>query len=85
MKIAIAQIWQETHTFCPNLTRLTEFKQGGLFTGEEILIHSVSGNNDLVPCLCYKLAKDTGLDSCDIAAWISSSLKQYWADNYLSR
>ena len=37
MKIAIAQIWQETHTFCPNLTRLTEFKQGGLFTGEEIL------------------------------------------------
>jgi microcystin degradation protein MlrC len=37
MKIAIAQIWQETHTFCPSLTGLAEFKQGGLFTGEEIL------------------------------------------------
>jgi hypothetical protein len=49
-------------------------------TGEEILIDSVIGNNDLISCLSHKLAMDTGLDSCDIAAWISRSLKQYWAE-----
>ena len=37
MKIAIAQIWQETHTFCSNPTGIREFEQGGLFYGEEIL------------------------------------------------
>ncbi len=37
MKIAIAQIWQETHTFCTNPTGLREFHQGGLFFGDEIL------------------------------------------------
>jgi hypothetical protein len=49
-------------------------------TGEEILINSVIGNNDLLSCLSHKLARDTGLDSCDIAAWLSQSLKQYWAE-----
>jgi len=37
MKIAIAQIWQETHTFCLNLTGIKEFEQGGLFYGNEII------------------------------------------------
>ena len=37
MKIAIAQIWQETHTFCSNPTGLREFQQGGLFYGDEII------------------------------------------------
>ena len=36
MKIAIAQIWQETNTFSPNPTGIREFEQGGLFYGEEI-------------------------------------------------
>lgn len=53
-------------------------------TGEKILIDSVIGNNDLVSCLSYKLAMDTGLDSCDIADWISRSLKQYWAEDGLA-
>ena len=37
MKIAIAQIWQETNTFSRIPTGLREFEQGGLFFGEEIL------------------------------------------------
>jgi hypothetical protein len=49
-------------------------------TGEEILVHSVSRNKDLIPYISHKLAKETGLDSCDIAAWILRSLKQYWTD-----
>lgn len=49
-------------------------------TGEEILMHSVSRNNDLIPYISHKLARDTGLDSCDIAAWILRSLKQYWTE-----
>ena len=64
------------------VSRFDQFLRQALsdITGEEILINSVSGNKDLIPCLCHKIAKDTGLDSCDIAAWISSSLKQYWAE-----
>jgi len=49
-------------------------------TGEEILMHSVSRNKDLIPYISHKLARDTGLDSCDIAAWILRSLKQYWTE-----
>jgi hypothetical protein len=41
---------------------------------------NISENRDLISCISYKLAKDTGLDSCDIAKWISSSLKQYWTE-----
>ena len=36
MKIAIAQIWQETNTFSRIPTGLREFEQGGLFSGDEI-------------------------------------------------
>lgn len=64
------------------LSRFDLFLRQGLshITGEEILVHSVSGNKDLIPCLSHKIARDTGLDSCDIAAWISRSLKEYWAE-----
>jgi len=64
------------------VSRFDQFLRKALsdITGEEILINSVSGNKDLIPCLSHKLARDTGLDSCDIAAWISQSLKQYWAE-----
>jgi hypothetical protein len=54
-------------------------------TGEEILVHSVSRNKDLIPYISYKLARETGLDSCDIAAWISRSLKEYWTENNRAR
>lgn len=69
------------------VSRFDQFLRKALsdITGEEILINSVSGNKDLIPCLSYKLARDTGLDSCDIAAWISRSLKQYWAETIPAR
>jgi hypothetical protein len=69
------------------ISRFDHFLRRALsdITGEEILISSVSGNKDLIPCLCHKLAKDTGLDSCDIATWISCSLKQYWAETDQTR
>lgn len=37
MKIAIAQVFQETNTFSPLTTGINEFKQGGLYFGDEIL------------------------------------------------
>jgi microcystin degradation protein MlrC len=37
MKIAIAQFWQETNTFCPILTELETFEQNGLFFGDEMI------------------------------------------------
>ncbi len=49
-------------------------------TGEEIPRSNLSENKDLISCISSKLAKDTGLDSCDIAKWISCSLKQYWLE-----
>jgi hypothetical protein len=69
------------------VSRFDQFLRKALsdITGEEILINSVSGNKDLIPCLSHKLARDTGLDSCDIAAWISRSLKQYWAETIPAR
>jgi hypothetical protein len=54
-------------------------------TGQEISIRTISENRDLISCISYKLANDTDLDSCDIAKWISSSLKQYWAEVELAR
>jgi hypothetical protein len=41
---------------------------------------NISKNRDLISCISYKLARDTGLDSYDIAQWISGSLKEYWAE-----
>lgn len=37
MRIAFAQIWQETHTFNPILTGVEDFKHGGLYFGNEII------------------------------------------------
>jgi len=70
-----------------SVSRFDQFLRQALsdITGEKILIRSISGNKDLIPCICHKLARDTGLDSCDIAQWISSSLKQYWAEVELAR
>lgn len=64
------------------VTRFDLFLQRGLshITGEEISMDTVSGNRDLMSCISGKLARDTGLDSCDIAQWISVSLKEYWAE-----
>ena len=36
MRIAFAQIWQETHSFNPILTGVEDFRQGGLYFGDEI-------------------------------------------------
>lgn len=54
-------------------------------TGEDISVYSVAENRDLISCISQKLALETGLDSCDIAQWISRSLKQYWTETELSQ
>jgi len=63
-------------------SRFDQFLRQALseITGEEISVHTVSENRDLVSCISQKLAGETGLDSCDIARWISDSLKRYWAE-----
>ncbi len=64
------------------ISRFDKFLCQGLthITGEEISMDNISDNRDLISCISSKLARDTGLDSCDIAQWISASLKQYWAE-----
>ena len=61
------------------VSRFDQFLSHALteITGEEISIRAVSENRDLISCISQKLARETGLDSCDIAQWISRSLKQY--------
>jgi hypothetical protein len=69
----------------PNINAVPRFDQflcQGLshITGEEVSMDTISNNRDLISCISYKLARETGLDSYDIAQWISRSLKQYWAE-----
>jgi len=73
------------HSPAPNIksvSRFDQFLSQGLshITGEKVSADSISANHDLIPCISNKLARETGLDSCDIAQWISRSLKQYWAE-----
>ena len=65
-----------------SVSRLINSSARGYLTlqAEEVSIDNISKNQDLISCISYKLARDTGLDSCDIAHWISKSLKEYWAD-----
>jgi hypothetical protein len=67
------------------VSRFDQFLGRGLshITGEDVSMYNISDNRDLISCISSKLARDTGLDSCDIAQWISSSLKQYWAETEL--
>ena len=74
----------------PNLasvSRFDQFLRRALteITGEEISMQSVTENRDLISCISQKLARETGLDSCDIAQWISVSLKQYWTETELHK
>jgi hypothetical protein len=74
----------------PNLASVSRFDQFlrcalTEITGEEISMHSVTENRDLISCISQRLARETGLDSCDIAQWISVSLKQYWAETELHK
>jgi hypothetical protein len=64
------------------VSRFDQFLCQGLshITAEEVSIDNISKTHDLISCISYKLARDTGLDSCDIAQWISGSLKEYWAE-----
>ena len=65
-----------------SVSRFDQFLCQGLFhiTGKEISADSISGNHDLIPCISNQLARETGIDSCDIAQWISRSLKEYWIE-----
>jgi hypothetical protein len=69
------------------VSRFDQFLRHALseITGEEISVQTVSENRDLISCISQKIAGETGLDSCDIAQWISVSLKQYWAETELNR
>jgi hypothetical protein len=76
------------HYTAPNVKSVSRFDQflcQGLshITGEKVSADSISGNHDLISCISFNLARETGLDSCDIAQWISRSLKQYWAETEL--
>lgn len=68
-----------------SVSRFDQFLCHGLshITGEEISIDTISDNRDLISCISNKLAGETGLDSCDIANWISRSLKEYWVETEL--
>jgi len=73
------------HSSLPDIkavTRFDLFLREGLsyITGEELSLDTISENRDLISYLSNKLAQETGLDSSDIAQWISTSLKQYWAE-----
>ncbi len=66
----------------PNLqpvSRFDRFLSRALtdITGKEIPVSAVSENRNLVSCISQNLERETGLDSCDIARWISKSLKEY--------
>lgn len=66
----------------PNLqpvSRFDRFLSRALtdITGEEISVSTISENRDLISCISQNLGRETGLDSCDIARWISKSLKEY--------
>jgi hypothetical protein len=65
-----------------SVSRFDQFLFQGLshITGEEVSGDNISNNRDLISCISYKVARETGLDSRDIAQWISRSLKQYWAE-----
>jgi hypothetical protein len=72
----------------PKVKSVSQFDQflcQGLshITGEKVSADIISGNHDLISCISFNLARETGLDSCDIAQWISRSLKQYWAETEL--
>jgi len=65
-----------------SVSRFDQFLYQGLshITGKKISADSISGNRDLISCISNQLARETGIDSCDIAQWISRSLKQYWVE-----
>ena len=65
-----------------SVSRFDQFLFQGLshITSEEVSRDNISNNHDLISCISKKRARETGLDSCDIAQWISRSLKEYWAN-----
>jgi len=65
-----------------NISKFDQFLCQGLshITGEKVSVDNISKNPDVISCISYKIARETGLDSSDIAQWISSSLKEFWAE-----
>jgi len=65
------------------VSKLDIFLKKAVFeiTGEDIDVREISGNPDFLSCLSQKIARETGLDSSDIAQWISTSVKQYALEN----
>jgi hypothetical protein len=65
------------------VSRFDMFIKSAVFeiTGENIDVTEISGNPDFLSCLSAKIARETGLDSCDIAQWISKSVKEYAVEN----
>lgn len=61
------------------VSRLDLFMTEAIFeiTGEKIDPAEIPANPDFLSCLSAKIAADTGLDSADIARWVSASIKEY--------
>jgi hypothetical protein len=54
-------------------------------TGEDISCADIGPTSNLLSCLSQKIARETGLDSCDVAQWIRHSLKEYWVNTVVKR
>jgi len=54
-------------------------------TGEKISCVDIGPSSNLLSCLSQKIARDMGLDSCDVAQWIKISLKEYWVSSVMKK
>jgi len=54
-------------------------------TGEDISCAGTGQPSNLLSCLSQKIARETGLDSCDVAQWVRLSLKDYWVTSVMKR
>jgi hypothetical protein len=50
-------------------------------TGEEISKADIGPSSNLLSFISQKIARETGLDSCDVAQWVKISLKEYWVSS----
>ena len=54
-------------------------------TGEEISGMDNGPSSDLLSCLSQKIARETDLDSSDVAQWIRTAVKEYWVTETMTR
>lgn len=54
-------------------------------TGEEISCMDLGPSSYMLSCISHKIASETHLDSCDVAQWISTAIKEYWVTTEMNR